>query len=286
MKKFILIIALLITVPNLWSQDGVLVKIVPKPDKVYRITMNIMDRTRVHYSGDAQTLKTLRDEGKGSPSVVKQEYGFVLDNKTGQLNKNGNIPFLAKLDSVSFASFVNSKRQVPDSASMLDTSMTITGFYDNDSMIVKNVSLDKTTPAMELVLKKMLANMSKSIKFPDSTLNIGDKFTRELPMNVSGIGRQGLNVLVRTIYTLREIRRQRAYFGLIQRMTMQGNSDNISLSLKGGGTGEAVYDLKEQQVVIYKDNVKSKETLNAGLLSMIKESDVTVDWSMNIMDSK
>ena len=130
---------------------------------------------------------------------------IIMISRTGAVNRRGLIPFSSKVDSVSDVQFVNGKLQPLNQTTPIDTSFRMTGFYIGDSVIVKDIEARNLNSMIRESMKSMVAQMMKSVKFPDSLLKVGDSFTQTVPLTIP-LGQLGqIGMTITTTYTLEKI---------------------------------------------------------------------------------
>lgn len=274
-RGFLLFI--IISLPfRLWAQSEVLVKIQFMPRKNYHNSTHITSEGVVTIKADSIILEAMKKHGRKNPSTVRQEETIITNTKTENKQDDGKIPFTMKMDTVSVIRLVNDTLYHINPFSSLDSTLTVTGYYYNDSLKIQNIKPTKLGPFTNVTLKKYITNLTRKVKFPDSLLKIGDSFKHEVPIKMPIMGTDSLGMVINTTYTLSKIESGLAIFDIKQDYTAEGDFNGIKASTSTNGGGKAVYNIVEKQLVEFKTESKSTTIIEAGY---IKTTTVTNDTS-------
>ncbi len=239
MKKILPLTALLcIALTNLKAQQG-LFKLSVLPGHTYSAVNTTHIKEDIDYTGDTAVVNMTKRIGP--PRGFEINSVTHADNKISQQN-NGPLLF-----SMAFGlEFSYSNTLSEGVAGMPGTQKTkefIYGKYtDGINMVIDSISNLKIDDGFRVIYGDRLLQTQPSIHFPSTPLKVGDSFVDSGRINTPGAGLLE-ELRTKTTYTLTKITNEKAFFDTKTTVSIDMEGRQITMDMKGGGTGKMVYDM-------------------------------------------
>ena len=225
MKKTILIYIFFISL-NTYCQENYNFECVIHPEKTYSLEMNI--------SSINETI--ISNETKKSESITNVKRVTKID----KANQEGLFPATMKFGNLKVIS--NGKEVLnPISNTIIKGLLAKDNKFKIDTII--NPNLDQQT---KNALKSVFKELKPDIDFPKKPLKIGDSFGHKTPTKIPLNGEQ-IEILITKTFTLKNVKKNIAEFTLIEKITLNMPSENITVS--GEGNGIVEFNILENQIV-------------------------------------
>ena len=88
------------------SENGIIIQVLYKENKNYRMSMHIYTDSKVDYRADENILSRIREKGIVNPMIIQQDQWMIMNTTTGAKGSKGRIPFSGKVDSTETIQFV------------------------------------------------------------------------------------------------------------------------------------------------------------------------------------
>lgn len=240
MKKIIgfLILSTLLSCSN-HAKTGVVFKLKYKPETKYIQSMDITSNVTMNYSGSAEFLQRLKDNGVGNPVLKKTESKIEATFKTGKLSDGTHFPVI-----VEFTSWRSS-----DSTQVIPNGTIIYGQGTLDSMPkLDSISSAGMSDDFKHTLLKTFQTTLSQITFPDKNLNVGDTFSHSVPLSIP-IASTSIDMAIKTTYKLTAITNGIANFDISQVYSVKLTPN--TMEGKGNGNGQIQYDIANNVYLNY-----------------------------------
>ena len=168
--------------------------------------------------------------------------------------------------------FLNGKMQTLNNSSPLDTTFRMVGYYEGSKVFIDDISGQNINSSIKETQKNLIQQMVKSVKFPTKPVKIGESFSQTLPLSIPIKGFAEIQIEINTIYTLKDVDAQYAYFDVIQKFKLSGDKDFENVLLKGSGQGKMIYDRNENQIISTDTQNTASMVINTGSLVIISNS--------------
>lgn len=189
------------------------------------------------------------DQAEAAAALTKgmtQEMEIALAMELGELGDDGAMPLEVRIESMKSAMIMAGQRIEPPMAAQEGMTLMSGRITPQGKIVEMEVEgLDEAPSAMVDQLLKMMPEI------PDTTLRPGESFEIPVNMNLPIQGAAGA-VEGRAVYTLKEVTAGEARFDVQQNfsMGMEGleaeEMTGMTLTVDGGGSGTAVFDLAEK----------------------------------------
>ncbi len=281
--NLLLIITLLLSCQNTEDQ-GFLFDVKYLENKIYTTSTKVFAKSEIDFEGPEETINKIKSSGMELPMLLDQDQITIMKIETFSKNEKGFMPFSGSLDSISTIQYINGKINTQDSPATIDTSFKISGHYNKDEMIIEKIKGNGIQPEMENALKSSIANMMKSIKFPEKPLKVGDSFSQSIPITIPVQGIVNVNMIVTTYYKLINIKDNIAYFDIEQDFELTSEANKAKISMSGSGPGKLIYDTKLYQITSMNTNSVMKMKVDAGEFFVISNSDTKTEMLIKVKD--
>lgn len=275
MKNLFSLIVFLLSFFSIQAQEGIVFKILIKPNTTYVTEMNGHTIYETVFASEEALPNSMNDR-QLIETTVKMKTILVAENP----KENGNIPINIRYEDTEWTSFLNGKKQsieqpIPD--------VTIKAFYTPDYQIVMDTIVGAPFDnQFERTISNILESMGQQIDFPENPMQVGDQFTNEKPMSIPSPAMKPMETNIKTTYILNEIKAGKAYFTFQQDITLVSKQDSFSIEAKGSGTGSCIYDIDVQYLSYFKSelplhvnmdmNEKMSSMVNLTTISEVKMS--------------
>ena len=115
-----------------------------------------------------------------------------------------------------------------------------------------------------------METVQKQIDFPEEKIYVGDTFTNEIPMSIPMQGMNPMEIVVNTVYTLKKVENNIAYFDLTQALTLDTEQEAMKMSATGSGTGNCEYSIKDKWLVKYESDLPMNLSLEMNAMMSMK----------------
>lgn len=231
----------------------------PSENAKYEVlfAQNVEMKTEV--TGNEELRKLMEAQTGGKPIKVKSESKVHV--KYGTMT-SGVLPFLQTIKYHRTANSMSNIELREDSS--LSQTMLFGKVVDGKQFIVDSFSKSLPDTNSQAIVKGFMENIYTTFFFPSKLLKVEDTFhvisTMQVPMG--GLG--AIPAEMKTIYTLKGIMGDKAYFNIITNvgvnMTKPINDVTLEAQIGGGGTME--YSLKNKMPI--KIQIKQRMTSTAG----------------------
>jgi hypothetical protein len=270
-KKIIVVMFLLMPFP-LKSENGIIIQVLYKENKNYRISMHINTDSKVDYRADENILSRIREKGVVNPMIIQQDQWMIMNTTTGAKGSKGRIPFSGKVDSSETIQYLNGKMQTLNNSSPLDTTFRMIGYYEGSKLLIDDISGQNINSSMKETQKNLIMQIVKSVKFPTKPLKIGETFSLTFPLSIPIKGFAEIQIDINTVYTLKNYDAQYAYFDVVQKFKLSNDKDIENVSLRGSGQGKMIYDRNENQIISTDTQNTTSMVIDTGSLVIVSNS--------------
>ncbi len=274
MKKWLSVfpIVLLLWSCNQRNANSIDFKVEYKPDCIYNQLMNEKTKMESKFDASPVMLQTLKDKGIENPSKKQNEMSVLIALKTGKLGPQNTFPFTMEyLKTTSKEGHI----EIPDSSL----------FYGLDTIgkipVIDSMSSPKMNDYMKKALISSVQNLLQESCGPQKNLKVGEKFTRESPMNMDMSGIK-LQLTITTTYKLNSINAGTAAFDISQVYSLNSTITDHTFKAEGEGKGKLVYDLKDNYYRDYNVNMVLAMSMDIGGLyaEINSESDIDIQTTL------
>lgn len=236
---------LTVFIQHISGQQKVLLKGIMAPNKVYKTQMANQMEMEMTLNGDSATMAEMAASGVKSPITMQIKQEILSSTKTGTQRPDKKIPLTVTYDKMSTSTTIagNETSQPGNPFANVEIHGTTMG----DGKISVDTITGSIDDAMKASLRTMVNNLQGGIKFPEKPLAIGESFEQDLPMVVPVSGVQ-VKMKIHVKSTLKEIKDNKAFFDMIQDISLDMNLEESkgSVSGKGNGTGVMIFDIKNK----------------------------------------
>lgn len=260
MKKLFFLLFTSISYLNYGQSNQILdFKIHFKPQTNYNQTMASSSEYELTYEGSDELIKTITDSGVKNPTITKNTSLVESVLKTGKTNAEGNFPvvieYLKTLDT-------NGNTIIPK-GTLIYGKGSVSGLPKLDSIVAKD--MDET---FKNSIFQTVQSSFAQIALPEKKLKIGESFSQESPINIP-VGALNIDMMITTIYKLKNITGTNAYFDITQAYTANVSSESLNnITASGTGTGKLIYDIP--------NNYASENSLDLELLFNVKQDELGI----------
>jgi hypothetical protein len=279
-------IALILQVTFVFAQEKYDFQIKYSPNSIYSSKMETNGDVLVDVNVDEETKAKLAKAGQIFPMKMNMQQLIEASMKTLKINAEGKIPFSITYDKIDFKQQLNGKdiRQSEGQNALLDVVLNGNIIGVNELEVTNIAGLDSNM-TLKNSLETSFSKMYEMVKFPNNRVGVGESFTQEIPMNIPVAGKQ-IEVMIKTLYKLRYVKKDQAFFVITQEVKMKTKYDGISLNASGSGDGAMIFDMVSNNFVAYRTDSKIKINMDVpspdGTIKMIMDMDVESKQSTNI----
>lgn len=246
-----------------------------QPEKKYVSSMKTNSQVEINFDADEAFLEQIQASGMSLPMAVEAIQQITTSVTTGKRASNGDIPFTLTYDEFKNIQKMNGQEMSqpnPFEDTRIEGRTNAAGKFEIDS-IYGNLQ-----PAIKEGIESMMKSIQQEITFPEKPLKIGESFMQEVPLEVPTAGAGPIKVLIKTNYTLKEIKNGSAFFDLAQDVTLDMSIEQNNATANGTGVGKMVFDMKEAYATSFNSNltIQMEVALSQADAKMIMESKVNV----------
>ena len=264
------------------AQESVIFKPKFKANTKYRNDMKMTMKSEVDFAGDEAMIETLKQNGSQMPMVTTSETTMSSLATTGKTDKNGNIPVTMVFEKMASNMTVQGKTITNENPYK---GAKILGKYENgQKFIIDSTVGGNVTEELKRSMQAMMESAQNAIKFPEKPMKVGETFKSDAPLKLPIPGMQSGSAKMEIDYLLTEIKGNKAFFDVTQKISMNMSNEKAQLKATGTGTGKMVYDIKDQFITTYKADMpmemtsKMNEKMAMNMkMSMSTEQTVTIE---------
>jgi hypothetical protein len=178
----------------------------------------------------------------------------------GRSNKQG-LAFTMNITNKSKNKDITSEgieRDLPGGAAKKEI---ISGYYDRDEKInidlINSIKIDAST---RVLYTQILNETQADIKFPVTALKIGDIFVDNRHIYMPGAGLLD-DMRAKITYTLVAMQNEKAFFDIRTELSINMPGRQITMDMKGVGTGKMVYDMGINYPLSIQNNINVSYTV-------------------------
>jgi hypothetical protein len=257
-KKITFILLILISITSC-AQENVVFKTKFKPNKKYKTQLKTTSRTEIEFIADKEIIDRIKSQGIELPMITESETNMSTDIITQNLDKNGEFPATMEYGKIISKTTISGKTTTEEKPY---SGMKILGKYDSENKFkVDTIIGDKVSQQMRNILNTTLESVQQTIKFPEKTMKVGDKFNSEIPMRIPMEGMNPISVKINMEYLLTEIKNRKAYFDIKQTLGLDMSQEQLNIIASGTGTGISEFDIEENYLTKYKSELPMNMTI-------------------------
>jgi hypothetical protein len=267
MKKPFFIAVLVLSATIIKAQQTEPFKIKYLPEHTYVITSKMEMASQVEAKGNR--AKSTAAKGNKHSFAQKGGINSVYTLHTGHLKTNGTMPYTITVTNYTAKNEANGKELPAKNQPTIGSTHAGEITADGKMHIIFMPNAQTDSIAQKHIIKTI--NEFVGVKFPDKPLKVGNTFTQEdTPVGMSGTGRS-FNKKVKTVYTLKAIKGNLAYFDTEQVIGMdvsaQKKGRKVAFDTRGNGKGKMVYDISQHFEVERVSDMDVHIDLNMGSLT-------------------
>jgi hypothetical protein len=257
-KKITFILLILISITSC-AQENVVFKTKFKPNKKYKTQLKTTSHTEIEFIADKEIIDRIKSQGIELPMITESETNMSTDIITQNLDKNGEFPATMEYGKIISKTTISGKTTTEEKPY---SGMKILGKYDSENKFkVDTIIGDKVSQQMRNILNTTLESVQQTIKFPEKTMKVGDKFNSEIPMTIPMEGMNPISVKINMEYLLTEIKNRKAYFDIKQTLGLDMSQEQLNIIASGTGTGISEFDIEENYLTKYKSELPMNMTI-------------------------
>jgi hypothetical protein len=257
-KKITFILLILISITSC-AQENVVFKTKFKPNKKYKTQLKTTSHTEIEFIADKEIIDRIKSQGIELPMITESETNMSTDIITQNLDKNGEFPATMEYGKIISKTTISGKTTTEEKPY---SGMKILGKYDSENKFkVDTIIGDKVSQQMRNILNTTLESVQQTIKFPEKTMKVGDKFNSEIPMTIPMEGMNPISVKINMEYLLTKIKNRKAYFDIKQTLGLDMSQEQLNIIASGTGTGISEFDIEENYLTKYKSELPMNMTI-------------------------
>lgn len=246
MKRYTLaLLAFCMVIMHAKGQRSVLFKIKYLPNHTYQANVSMTSNMEMNIENlSKEDSNKLVEKGVTLPLVLNTSTLSDLTISTGTLDAQNTFPIIFRFNDVKKTGTLNGKEMPGGSTAISGHSIYATSTLTNDLQL-DSMSVPRKDTSLRKDLESMFNAMVKQLHFPEKTIKVGDTVTQEIPLNMTMNGTD-VAITITAKYKLISIKKGFANFDIDQSSQLELNNNEHSRTLtgKGGGHGEMVYDTK------------------------------------------
>jgi hypothetical protein len=228
------------------------------PGHTYSVVNTTHIKEDIDYTGDTAVVNMTKKIGPPRGFEIWRE--TTVENKVGRPNKQGLV-FTMNMTNKSKNKDITSEgieRELPGGAAKKET---LSGYYDHGGKINIDLINDIKTDASDRVMyTERLKETQPDIKFPVTVLKIGDSFVDNRHIYTPGADLLD-DMLAKITYTLVSMQNEKAFFDIRTELSINMAGRQITMDMKGGGTGKMVYDMGINYPLSIQNNIDVSYTV-------------------------
>ena len=193
------------------------------------------------FSGNQEIIEKMKASGTNIPMIMSVSSEMITTTTTGEYADDMSFPAKIVYGKVTATQKLNDKETTGEQPF---SGLIVMGFYNKENKLEIDTMISDTMDAKAMkIFKTTLDALPQQIKFPETSLRIGESFDQKFPMQIPVPGfSPGKEVLV-TNYKLVEIKGNNAIFDILQHVTLDVVDDKAGVSTTGEGFGVLEFDM-------------------------------------------
>lgn len=254
-KYFLLVIVFLFNYAN--SQNSLNLKFCYKPENTYEVSVIMENSSEILYSGDAQLLKKIKEQGVENPTVSTSK---MLMNSTLITGKVRNNSFPIKI-TYNKAEKDNGEEILPKNT-ILFGKCKIDSLPKMDSIVSQGMN-----ESMKNLIFEMVNKSFSQIILPNQNVKIGEELIIKNPLSMP-IGPNKLDMFIITKYKLTKIIDNLGYFDVNLELEASTNIENTEMLITGSGFGNLIYNSEKNIFSDYQTAMEMKMNFETNGIKM------------------
>ncbi|MCU7493126.1 MAG: hypothetical protein HF300_11195 [Ignavibacteria bacterium] len=273
-------IVLSVMIPLQISAEGYLIKNRYQPNNIYNIHCKTETSSDINFVASEEMLKMLKEKGTTFPISSKSYLDISEIAETGKLKENNSFPIKVEFTDVTQTNVVNGvKKESPDSSNFKGT--IISGIInENDTFTDVQITGSNAAVRYKELLSGLVSSLISQFQYPDSLVSINDSFTKEIPLQLPVPGTSPINIKLITVYTLKKIENDLAYFDTKYELEMTQQSSKYEVESHGGGKGTLIHDLKRNFFARHQSEMEIHLEVIFDQLKIVSNSVSKTDYSV------
>ncbi len=268
MRKLVLVGVLILMSVSIWSQEGFQFEIKVKPNTTYTTQVESSTDGIIDIIADDTILEQMKASGMETPMTMQQQSNITMVSQTSTKNSDGNISATMTYEKVKSDIVVNGKAM--NQPSPLDSMQIMGKFNSENKFEVDSIVGSSLNDQLRSTIAQTMETVQKQIDFPEEKIYVGDTFTNEIPMSIPMQGMNPMEIVVNTVYTLKKVDNNIAYFDLTQALTLDTEQEAMKMSATGSGTGSCEYSTKAKWLVKYESDLPMNLSLEMNAMMSMK----------------
>lgn len=268
MRKLVLVGVLILMSVSIWSQEGFQFEIKVKPNTTYTTQVESSTDGIIDIIADDTILEQMKASGMETPMTMQQQSNITMVSQTSTKNSDGNISATMTYEKVKSDIVVNGKAM--NQPSPLDSMQIMGKFNSENKFEVDSIVGSSLNDQLRSTIAQTMETVQKQIDFPEEKIYVGDTFTNEIPMSIPMQGMNPMEIVVNTVYTLKKVENNIAYFDLTQALTLDTEQEAMKMSATGSGTGSCEYSTKAKWLVKYESDLPMNLSLEMNAMMSMK----------------
>ena len=268
MRKLVLVGILVLMSVSIWSQEGFQFEIKVKPNTTYTTQVESSTDGIIDIIADDTILEQMKASGMETPMTMQQQSNITMVSQTSTKNSDGNIAAIMTYEKVKSDIVVNGKAM--NQPSPLDSMQIMGKFNSENKFEVDSIVGSSLNDQLRSTIAQTMETVQKQIDFPEEKIYVGDTFTNEIPMSIPMQGMNPMEIVVNTVYTLKKVENNIAYFDLTQALTLDTEQEAMKMSATGSGTGSCEYSIKDKWLVKYESDLPMNLSLEMNAMMSMK----------------
>jgi hypothetical protein len=261
------------------AQKKVRFKAAYQPGKTYLSEMNMTTLSEMNFEGDEAVINQIKASGMSLPMIVEMKQLMNVKTQTGTEKHVKGLPVVITYDKVETNQKMNGQEfNAPNELQ----NTKIEGWMNPAGQVEIDSIYGEMKEEMRTLLGDMIKEMQKQVAFPDRDLKVGDKFTEEKPLIIPMMGGIKMNMVVSITYLLKEIKSNMARFDIDQTITLDFSIEQKQASGSGKGSGNMVYDMKQDFVTSYFTDTEMDMKMLMDQMTLLAKSKTQVDMKISI----
>lgn len=252
--QYIFILVFTLYSARIVGQDGILFKMNYLPEKNYRQTTTMINKSITNYTGSDLFMDKLKEKGMENPSKTNNQLNTEITIHTGKQTQDGNIPIVMEYIRVDNE---NGPKPIPEGTKFFGSASS------SRMLVLDSISSSELSEATKASLLKSVKSTHSQLLIPDLKFKIGDTFTQEMPLSIP-IADMTIEMRIKTTYKLISITNDIALFDIPQVYNMTSTISKIPISAVGIGNGKIRFDLKNKYFLSYETQSELKMNMDFG----------------------
>lgn len=268
MKKTLLLFVFSFTSLSILAQESYRFELKVEPNKTYKTQMETSSDGVIDFIVADELKEQMEANGIESPMKMQQETNMTMVSKTQNRNADGNIPATMTYENIISKMILNGN-PLPQEQPL--NGMKIIGHYDKENKYnVDSILGGEVTDQIKNVLIKTLESIQKQVSFPEESITIGSSFENEIPMIIPMQGMNPMNILIKSKFTLKEVKNNIAYFDTAQDIALDSSQEQMNMTATGTGTGTCEFDINQSYLTKYQSELPMVLSMKANEMMSIK----------------